>query len=526
MAILKHIKSRNANYTDAIDYLLFQHGENTGKKIRDELGRSILREHYYMDGINCDPMSFDKECEITNSKFHKNKKSSDIKSHHYIISFDPADVTECGLTGKKTQSLCLELARKIFPGYQALVVTHTDGHNQSGNIHTHIVINSVRKYSADREPYMTQPHDHEAGYKHRSTDKFLEHFKKEVMDMCLQEGLHQIDLLSPAEKKITQKEYMAQQSGQEKLEKTNKKILADGLESSSSVFQTQKQELRTAIKACAAQSKNFEEFQVRLLDEYHISVIEQRGRYSYLHPDRDKRITERSLGTRYGKERLEQIFLHKDPFLIFRIQSHLRLVVDRQTNVKAMQSQAYAHRIKITNLQQMANTIIYIQEHGYNSQQDLKKQLSQMTNELEKTENLLKQYTAELETVNLQIRYTGQYFAHKELYSQFLKSKNKGKFRKEHSTDIQAYEDARDWLKSFYPDGKMHSMNIMKSQKKILLDKIQSQKISVQFLKEKQKELETADKNVDAILQMQVPKVQSCMMESVIERSRYQNCTI
>ena len=438
MAILKHIKSRNANYTDAIDYLLFQHGENTGKKIRDELGRSILREHYYMDGINCDPMSFDKECEITNSKFHKNKKSSDIKSHHYIISFDPADVTECGLTGKKTQSLCLELARKIFPGYQALVVTHTDGHNQSGNIHTHIVINSVRKYSADREPYMTQPHDHEAGYKHRSTDKFLEHFKKEVMDMCLQEGLHQIDLLSPAEKKITQKEYMAQQSGQEKLEKTNKKILADGLEPSSSVFQTQKQELRTAIKACAAQSKNFEEFQVRLLDEYHISVIEQRGRYSYLHPDRDKRITERSLGTRYGKERLEQIFLHKDPFLIFRIQSHLRLVVDRQTNVKAMQSQAYAHRIKITNLQQMANTIIYIQEHGYNSQQDLKKQLSQMTNELEKTENLLKQYTAELETVNLQIRYTGQYFAHKELYSQFLKSKNKGKFRKEHSTDIQA----------------------------------------------------------------------------------------
>ena len=174
----------------------------------------------------------------------------------------------------------------------------------------------------------------------------------------------------------------------------------------------------------------------------------------------------------------------------------------------------------------MAKSIIYIQEHGYNSQQDLKKQLSQMTNELEKTENLLKQYTAELETVNLQIRYTGQYFAHKELYSQFLKSKNKGKFRKEHSTDIQAYEDARDWLKSFYPDGKMHSMNIMKSQKKILLDKIQSQKISVQFLKEKQKELETADKNVDAILQMQVPKVQSCMMESVIERSRYQNCTI
>lgn len=285
----------------------------------------------------------------------------------------------------------LELARKIFPGYQALVVTHTDGHNQSGNIHTHIVINSVRKYSTDRKPYMTQPHDHEAGYKHRSTDMFLEYFKKEVMEMCLQEGLHQIDLLSPAEEKITQKEYMAQQSGQKKLEKTN---------------------------------------------------------------------------------------------------------------VKAMQSPAYAHRVKITNLQQMANTIIYVQEHGYNTQHDLEERLFQTSNELDEAENLLKQYMADLETVNLQIHYTGQYFANKELYSQFLKSKNKGKFRKEHSAVIQAYEDARDWLKSFYPDGKMHSINVMKSQKKILLGKIQSQKISVQTLKEKQKELETTDKNVDAILQI------------------------
>ena len=357
----------------------------------DGTRRNIFIFLIYIDGINCDPLSSDKECEITNSKFHKNKKSSDIKSHHYIISFDPADVTECGLSGNKAQSLCLELARKIFPGYQALVVTHTDGHNQSGNIHTHIVINSVRKYSTDRKPYMTQPHDHEAGYKHRSTDMFLEYFKKEVMEMCLQEGLHQIDLLSPAEEKITQKEYMAQQSGQKKLEKTN---------------------------------------------------------------------------------------------------------------VKAMQSPAYAHRVKITNLQQMANTIIYVQEHGYNTQHDLKERLFQTSNELDEAENLLKQYMADLETVNLQIHYTGQYFANKELYSQFLKSKNKGKFRKEHSAVIQAYEDARDWLKSFYPDGKMHSINVMKSQKKILLGKIQSQKISVQTLKEKQKELETTDKNVDAILQI------------------------
>ena len=110
MAIVKHIKSRNANYSAAINYLLFEHDEKTGKKIVDE----------------------------------------------------------------------------------------------SGNIHTHIVINSVRKTAVERQPYMDKPHEEAAGYKHRSTDKFMNTFKKTVMDRCQQEGLHQIDLLAPAERKITQ----------------------------------------------------------------------------------------------------------------------------------------------------------------------------------------------------------------------------------------------------------------------------------------------------------------------------------
>ena len=109
MAIVKHIKSRNANYSAAINYLLFEHDEKTGKKIVDESGRSILRKEFYMDGLNCDPMSFDKECELTNAHFHKNKKREDIKSHHYIISYDPADVTENGLTGERAQAISSEI---------------------------------------------------------------------------------------------------------------------------------------------------------------------------------------------------------------------------------------------------------------------------------------------------------------------------------------------------------------------------------------------------------------------------------
>ena len=281
MAIVKHIKSRNANYSAAINYLLFEHDEKTGKKILDESGRSILRKEFYIDGLNCDPMSFDKECELTNAHFHKNKKREDIKSHHYIISYDPADVTENGLTGERAQAISLELAKQMFPGYQALVVTHTDGHNESGNIHTHIVINSVRKTAVERQPYMDKPHEEAAGYKHRSTDKFMNTFKKTVMDRCQQEGLHQIDLLAPAERKITQKEYMTQKHGQQNLDEINQKIIEDGLKPTSTVFLTQKEYLRNAIDECAVTSSNFDEFQSKLLELFQMADLMDLYHQSY-----------------------------------------------------------------------------------------------------------------------------------------------------------------------------------------------------------------------------------------------------
>ena len=46
MAILKHIKNRNANYSDALDYLLYQHDEKIGKPVLDEYGNRLLREEF------------------------------------------------------------------------------------------------------------------------------------------------------------------------------------------------------------------------------------------------------------------------------------------------------------------------------------------------------------------------------------------------------------------------------------------------------------------------------------------------
>ncbi len=524
MAILKHIASKNADYGEAQRYLMFQYNEDTMKPILDENGRLIPRDEYYLDGINCDPFSFDMECKELNAQYNKNHSFDEIKSHHYILSFDPRDMTENGLTGERAQQLGLEYARNNFPGHQTLVCTHTDGHNESGNIHVHIVINSLRKYDVDRQDFMERPCDSCAGYKHHLTKDYLSYLKQDVMNLCLREHLHQVDLLSPAEKKVNDREYHARRRGQKKMDKLNQKMLADGILPRKTKFETQKDFLRSAIEETAASSHSLEEFQKQLKEKYLIFFKTSRGRFSYLHPERGKYITGRSLGSHYEKEYLlsqwEKKAMQKQamfpeqkssedtsgnsmqnnlPAFVF-IKSNLKLVVDLQNCVKAQQSSAYARKVKLSNLQQMAKTVAYIQEHGYDTEEDLEKASEEAKTQTANMRKALRSTEDKLRQVNEQIHYTGQYLANKSIYRQFINSTNKTKFRQEHQTEITLYETARKILKGYSADGKLPSMKLLKVEKGNLTALKNSQYEAYQNLRKYEKELHTVQTNIDTFL--------------------------
>ena len=524
MAILKHIASKNADYGETQRYLMFQYNEDTMKPILDENGRLIPREEYYLDGINCDPFTFDMECKELNAQYRKNQTFDEIKSHHYILSFDPKDTEESGLTGERAQQLGLEYARKNFPGHQALVCTHTDGHNQSGNIHVHIVINSLRKHDVERQDFMERPCDSRAGYKHHLTNDYLSYLKQDVMDLCHREQLHQVDLLSPAERKVTDREYHAQRRGQKKLDTLNREMTAGGITPRKTKFETQKDFLRNAIEEAAASARSLEEFQKQLLDNYHISLKISRRRFSYLHPERGKYITGRNLGTRYEKEYLLSVWeknskCHQNlspepdtsdkpsafanqndlPAFVF-IKSELRLVIDLQNCAKAQAKSSYARKVRLSNLQQMAKTVAYIQEHGYDTEDDLKAAFDEaqaQTTEMRKT---LRSTEKKLREVNEQIHYTGQYLANKSVYREFLTCKNKKKFRLEHQTEITLYETARKILKEHSEDGKLPSMKLLKAEKEKLAARKSSQYEAYRNLREYEKELHIVQTNIDTFL--------------------------
>ena len=340
MAILKHIASKSSNYGAALEYLIFKHDELRKTPILDQNGNRIMRDEFYLDGLNCEPYSFDAACQQLNREYQKNKNKNEIKSHHYIISFDPRDSTENCLTGKRAQELGLEYAKANFPGHQALVCTHMDGHNGSGNIHVHIVINSLRKLDVPQQPFMERPIDCKAGYKHHVTNEYLKHLQKSLMDLCRREFLHQVDLLSPSRTGVTEAEYWAQR----RLDEKKQEIEKERFTPNPTKFQTQKQLIRDAVAAAREKAISYEDFQNILQDEYDIFVKAQRGRYSYLPPERNKFISERSLGESCKRECLEGFFVQnaeknlrykEEPILIFTTRTRLRLVVDLQENVKA-----------------------------------------------------------------------------------------------------------------------------------------------------------------------------------------------
>ena len=476
LATFKHISSKNADYGAAEKYLTFVHDEFSMKPTLDENGRLILREDYRISTLNCGEEDFAVACMRSNMKYGKNQKREDVKSHHYIISFDPRDGTDNGLTVDRAQQLGEEFCKTHFRGHQALVCTHPDGHNHSGNIHVHIVINSLRIEEVPLLPYMDRPADTRQGCKHRCTDAAMEYFKAEVMEMCHRENLYQIDLLHGSANRITEREYWAKRKGQAELDERNAEITADGLTPRTTKFETDKEKLRQKLRTALDTSTTFEQFSTLLLRQG-ITIKESRGRLSYLTPDRTKPITARKLGDDFDRAtvlaRLEQnahrvveeraAALKADKNVPKR--SVMERLHEKQTAVKndgiqrtvdiaAKRAEGkgvgYERWAKVHNLQQMAKAQ-FLLETGFSSQDDLDAAVNAVHVDLQNTRAALKTIEAEIAEKKELQKWVISYGKTRDVRDglKTIKSeKKRAEYRADHESDFIIADSAVRYFKS------------------------------------------------------------------------------
>ena len=526
MATLKHINSKNADYGAAEQYLLFEHDEFTMKPVLDETGRLIPREDYRLSTLNCGGEDFAVACMRANLHYEKNQRREDVKSHHYIISFDPRDGPDNGLTVDRAQELGEKFCAEHFPGHQALVCTHPDGHNHSGNIHVHIVINSLRIEEVPFLPYMDRPADTKAGCKHRCTDAAMRYFKSEVMEMCHREGLYQIDLLSGSKERITEREYWAAKKGQLALDKENAVREAAGQPTKPTKFETDKAKLRRTIRQALSQAGSFDEFSSLLLREG-VTVKESRGRLSYLTPDRTKPITARKLGDDFDKAAVLVLLTQNAhraaeqskaileyPAAVKKLSqgekttkttpadNTLQRMVDREAKRAEGKGVGYDRWAAKHNLKQMAATVTAYQQYGFSSQEKLDEACSAAYAAMQESLTELKQVEKTLNGKKELQRQVLAYAKTRDVRDGLKKQKTdkaRKAYREKHESDFIIADAA---ARYFRENGisKLPSYKALQAEIESLIQEKNSGYNDYRAKREEYRRLQTVKGNIDQIL--------------------------
>ena len=450
MATLKHISSKNSDYTAIESYLVYQHDEFSGKVILDKQGRPMLRESYLLDTLECGDFSFATACLLANRKYGKNTQHGDIKSHQYIISFDPRDAADNGLTMETAQALGLKFCEENFPGHPAIVCTHPDGHNHSGNLHVHIVIGSVRTREVERKPFMQKPRDWLEGMKHSSTAQTMRHLRVEVMELCEGAGLYQIDLLNGSKERVSEAEYWARRRGQQKLDLANAALTAAGQPPKQKKFETVKNILRKQISSVLYRATSFEDFSDRLMQQYGITVKESRGQLSYLPSGRTKFIRAKHLGDKFDKAAVLatlQANTERKPEVQFK-QDTIGKLIDIQSRMTEGKGIGYKRWLTKHNLKVMAQTVKLLQEKGLTNEDALNQRITELETKYHDALAVVKDLEGRMRA-NKELRYhVAAYTSTKNIAQQLKAAKQPTAFEEQHRAELTAHRAAAAYFKA------------------------------------------------------------------------------
>ena len=410
---------------------------------------------------------------------------------------------------EKAQALGLKFCEENFPGHPAIVCTHPDGHNQSGNIHVHIVIGSIRTREVERKPYMQKPRDWLEGMKHSSTAQTMRHLRVEVMELCEGAGLYQIDLLNGSKERVSEAEYWVRRRGQLKLDRENAALTADGRQPRQKKFETAKEILRKQISSVLYRTTSFEEFSDRLMQQYSITVKESRGQLSYLPAGRTKFIRAKHLGDKFEK-RLVLAALKENAERKRAIQfkpDRIGKLVDIQVKLKQGKGIGYERWAKKHNLKAMAQTLILLEEKGLTDEDALNQRITELETKYHDSLAVVKDLEGRMKA-NKELRYhIAAYASTKNIAQQLKAAKRPAAFEEQHRAELTAHRAAADYFKA-------NDITKLPSPKKLEAEYAQLASEKVQFYeqykeaKEELLKLKTAKQNVASFFREEEPAQQ------------------
>ena len=382
-------------------------------------------------------------------QFMKTREDNDTKgtvlARHLIQSFLPGETTP-----EMAHQIGMELCKKILKDeYEFVLSTHID----KGHIHNHIIFNNVNMvtskcYQSNKKSY------HQIRYQ---SDK-----------LCKENDLSVIDEFYESYKK----KY-----------KTNGKSWYENEQAKHGT--SWKSKLQFDIDRMIKQSKDWDEFLKKIADlGYEIKY----GKHIAFKPKDKARFTRaKTIGEDYSEERLKERIAEREFIKTPPAKKRIGNVIDMNTNVKVKESKGYEYWATKHNLHTMAESIIYIREHGIKSVKQLDEYIQKTADERQNLQDQIKDIEKEMQKLSTTMEQVHTVKKYRACYKEYTANPSDKAFFEEYKAQITLYENALSELKKSYsklPNSKdiLAELDKLQEKKNTLMQEYSSSKSTMDEL--------------------------------------------
>ena len=373
-------------------------------------------------------------------------------AQHIIQSFAPGEIDN-----KTAHEIGVKLANKFTKlEHEYVVATHND----KEHIHNHIIFNHTN--------FVT----HKAFRGNIRAAKNLQLLSDEL---CREYGLRVID--NPKKKGMTKYEWMMKKKGL-----SYKKLLQDN------------------IDLCINTSNTFDEF----LDNmkklgYEIKL----GKHIAFRKNESERfVRSKSFGTEYEEDSIkERITLHPPVKIkhVFTYDNSIGLIRNMNNYISAMENPVYRQKVALSNIKKLSATYNYLVANNIDSKESLQRVITETRNEIYNLRESIRAKEDEIHNLSELLMNVNRIHDNKDIYKKYRSGKCSDSFYSEHYSEILLYETAVQYIKKNTLATTLPTPSTIKKQLENLeFQKYESvKKLNIQ--KEKQKELESVNKNISLL---------------------------
>lgn len=246
-----------------------------------------------------------------------------------------------------------------------------------------------------------------------------------------------------------------------------------------------KSRLQFDIDRMIQQSKDWEEFLKKMAE---LGYEIKHGKHIAFKPKYKQRFTRaKTIGEDYTEERLKERITENQSINAPPVKKRIGNVINMNTNAKVKESKGYEYWATKHNLNTMAESVVFIREHGINSIKQLDEYIRKSAEERQSLQDKIKEIDKDMQLLSDTMEQVHTVKKYRAYYKEYKANPSDKAFFEEYKSQITLYETALSKLKNSYsklPNSKniLDRLDKLQEKKNILMKEYSSSKSTMDEL--------------------------------------------